>query len=311
MLFRITLYFVVADIAIAIDVMGCKPKVDFLPLAKQLVVGGNEVKGAKRDAAYQATLSEEGHNDQTASWKYLQTECLQLRQDWVVHRFANESCQAVLEIGGYLTPLPKTKYFAEAAMSIALYLNVDPSVQEAGWQLLNYSEVSHATQTYRVDLPITLEEFTAMPSAADVEFDCVVMLGAWHLQLGNGTGSAAAAFKHVAKAAGIVVIESPESVHMEGLTIARPLMRELGFSEEPERLVDCTQDNEAKPLASMTGMLKRHMVAFVQKPGTPQSSAGGPVLLNPRSSTKGPALSMHAHLAAALAVILLACQRRN
>ena len=292
--FRALLYLVVAGIANAMNFM--EPMDAFQDLAKKLVAGANAMEALTRDGAFQAAISHEGHNDvQSASWKYLQTECLQQRQDWVVHRFANESCQQVLEIGGYLTPLPETKYFPEAAKSIALYLNVDPSVQKAGWQLLNYSEVSHATKTYRVDLPVTLEEFIAMPSAIGVEFDCIVMLGAWHMQLGNGTDQRAAAFAQATKAAKIVVIESPESVNMEGVTLARPLLKGLGFNEGPESLVNCTGDDAAEKLAGMPGMLKRHMVAFTRT--TPEFHlAEGSKAAPERSLAQGPVLHTRARL---------------
>eukprot|EP00931_Biecheleriopsis_adriatica_P110769 TRINITY_DN85074_c0_g1_i1.p1 TRINITY_DN85074_c0_g1~~TRINITY_DN85074_c0_g1_i1.p1 ORF type:complete len:310 (+),score=57.86 TRINITY_DN85074_c0_g1_i1:67-996(+) len=257
-------------------------------LVKQLLAGMEEVSRKERDVDLQAAVKHEGHSDDgSAHWKYLQTECLQQRQDLVVHRLARESCQNVLEIGGYYTPLPETKYFAtEAAKSVELYVNVDPSVLEASSQRLkcnvseaacancnvseaacancNVSEASCATPTYRVDLPMTLGEFTSMPAAAGVQFDCVVILGAWRTQLGLPMMKTpkAAAFEKVVKAAKLVVVESPEIVELEGLKVARPLLKGQGFTEEKEFLVDCTKDAESKSFTPQKPRLKRHMAFF-------------------------------------------------
>jgi len=98
--------------AAALEVAQAQEKPQAVADVANLLVDGCKklASGQQRDAALQESRSHEGMAE-SATWGYLKTSCLQKRQDWVMQRFHDTSCQKVLEIGGYLTPLPKTQVF--------------------------------------------------------------------------------------------------------------------------------------------------------------------------------------------------------
>jgi len=165
----------------------------------------------------------------------------------------------------------KPKFFDSLGGHISLYVNVDPAVTLAALKTVSHPSVADTDTdpqavklSHLVDVPATLEEFqSTIAPAANIMFDCVVMLGAWHLQL--GTDASRAAFGQAVSGAKLVVLESPSSVNQEGLTLGGPVLEAAGFKPEPEHEVVCTEDKESIPLARMTGMLQRHMVAYIRQ----------------------------------------------
>lgn len=179
----------------------------------------------------------------TPTWQYLQTKCLRQRYEIAAMQMQRFGCSRVLEVGGYTTPLTEAEHFKKGAV----YVNVDPSVDA--------TKVKREGDFVEMHLPVTLAEFleaTRVHKQPDVSilsepFSCVLVLGAWYLHF--RTEADQSAFKTVAGEADLVILESPESVHYQGLTIGTPILQSVGHHQADQLFVDCRTDEEAVKLA--------------------------------------------------------------
>ena len=184
-----------------------------------------------------------------ALFPYLLSKCMRSRYAWAMERISESACTRVLEIGGYLTPLPSLETFGMTPHNVSLYVNVDLSAQHAAVEQIPAGVHNTGPSSFAATLPLTLAEFEPfLATHVQQPFDCVLGLG-----LGRVSREDASAFSAVIKSAQLVVLETPRcNKELEGIIDAEPLLSTAGLARAKEHTTDCKDDAETRALYHFT-----------------------------------------------------------
>ena len=113
-----------------------------------------------------------------ALYPYLLSKCMRSRYAWAMERISESACTRVLEIGGYLTPLPSLETFGVTPHNVSLYVNVDLSARHAAVEQIPAGVHQTGPSSFAATLPLTLAEFEPfLATHVQQPFDCVLGLG--------------------------------------------------------------------------------------------------------------------------------------
>lgn len=241
--------------------------------AVEALVGhfGNESMFSKDRKATAETRGGGGDGaDGDKKFKYLKTKCLKQRAERAAKRFESQNCKAVLEVGGYLTPLPEAVESKAWARDLDLYVDVDPS-SDATQKEDSFGNGEFQAATLQVILGEFVKDTLSgqsLHSTMPVEhFDCFLMLGTWRMQVGDDTKQAA--LTGALTGVKLAILEYPKSDD-EAQEMAEKAITRAGLEKELEHIVDCSSDEEAKGMTDKvsgdkSAALVRKVVTYTRK----------------------------------------------
>jgi len=221
----------------------------------------------------------DGSKDKPA-WGYLRHDCMKNRHRKTIAEMADKQCNMILEVGGYLTPLidfvvppaagkdGKSKE-EKAEQNMApppLYVNVDPSMDEASMEARGPTCIMH--------LPMTLQDFMGdkaktlreqfnihVSREAPQGPTCAVLMGLWTPQLSTKKDKAAVAGLFHNSTFGAIESPNDELKHFEEGT---KLAKSAGQTPYKDDEVDCYEAMDKKTRKSTA---VRQMRFFVVEGG--------------------------------------------